>query len=200
VIRFDFSEWDRAAQRLGAAVEQIPFALSVALNDAANKTRQRLADETWARHVEVRNRGFARYAMRLEKRATKRNLRVDIIENPSLNGRGNLALHAVGGTKTARKGKLAIPLKGSVQRTGRGVRASQRPGALIARTPKRALRITDRGIFVGEGGKLRLKFSLEQQARQPADVPFARDFQSMMREELRSSLPAAVARAMKTRK
>lgn len=200
MITFDFREWDRAVQRLGADLDQVPFALSVALNDAAQKTRLRLADETWARHVQVRNRTFARYAMRIEKRATKGNLRIDIIENPTLNGRGNLGLHATGGTKRARKGKLAIPLKGSVTRTGRGVRANQRPAAIIARTPKRALRVTDRGIFVGQGGKLRLKYSLEQTAQQPADVPFARDFKTIMTEELRKALPAAVARAMKTRR
>ncbi|GJD59713.1 hypothetical protein [Methylobacterium dankookense] len=200
MIRFDFDEWDRAVRRLGASIEQVPFTLSVALNDATRKAADRLAADTWARHVEVRNRNFARYALRINQRANKRNLMTEIIENPALAGRGNFGMQATGGTKRARKGKLAIPLKGSVQRTARGVRANQRPAAVIARTPKRALRVTDRGILVGEKGRLRLKFSLEPQARQPAHVPMGRDFQSYMRDELRAALPAAIAKAMGTRR
>ena len=200
MLSFDFSTWERAARQLGADLEQVPFALSVALNDAVKATRLHLTDETWPQHVQVRNRGFARAALRVQQYANKRNLTVVLGENPDLQGRGNLGLQARGGTKQARRGKLAIPLPGTVVRTGRGVRASQRPAAIIARTPKRALRVTPRGILVGKNGRLELKYTLVQQARQPADVPLDADFAHYMERELRLSLPAAVARAMKTKR
>jgi hypothetical protein len=77
------------------------------------------------------------------------------------------------------------------------VRKSQRPHAVIVNTPKRALRITPRGIFVGKGGRL---YAFKASAAQPADVPFDREFREAMTAELRISFPASLARAMASRR
>src|SRR5262249_19073469 len=130
------------------------------------------------------------------KFSSKRDLTVELYDSL---GRAHLTLHAHGGVKGAQR-RLAIPPRGAVVRTAHGVEKGQRPRALIARTAKRALRITPQGIYVGKGGRLHLMYAFKQSARQPADVPFERDFAATMTRELRISFPAAVARAMRTRR
>lgn len=197
-LKFDVAEFEKRAVALDGAIDQVPFALSLALNKAATNARQVLISDTWPRHVTQRNSGFIRWALRTVF-ATKASLRVEIYDQ-SPDHRGHLELHAKGGVKTGKRGRLAIPPKGSVTRTGRGVRASQRPAAIIARTPKEALRITPRGIFVGEGGRLVLKYLFRQSVQQPADVPFDDAFRDAIREDVRTSFPAALMRAMRGRK
>jgi hypothetical protein len=194
-VKFDQAVFERKAKQLQGALDQVPFALSQALNAAVKNARQVLVLNTWPSHVTQRNASFIGRALRTEF-STKRNLRVEIYDDL---GRASLSLHADGGVKRAKK-RLAIPPGGTVTRTGRGVRKNQTPRSIIDRTPKRALRVTPQGIFVGKGGRLQLKYAFKQQARQPADVPFRDDFETTMRAELRVSFPAALARAMKSRR
>ena len=196
-LRFDFRDFKRAARRIGAFEKQIPFALANAMTTAAFKVKDSLISETWAEHVEVRNRNALRQALRIEK-ARKTNLRVAIVGSGPSAQRLNLVAHAEGGTKKPQGRRLAIAPAGTVKRGARGVPKGQRPAAIIAKTPKRALRITDRGIFVGEGGRLRLRYALKPSATIKADVPFKQDFARMMGAEVRRQFPIAMAKAMKT--
>ena len=196
-IQFELRDFERQTRQLGAAFDQIPFALSRALNDAAKTTRQHLIDDTWPQHVTVRSRGFLKWAL-LRTFATKSSLRVEIHDERA-QGRGHLLLHAKGGAKIARK-RLAIPPKGTVSRTASGVRKSQRPAAIIARTPKRSLRITAGGIFVGKGGRLVLKYLFRRSVNQPADVPFVSDFGDMMRRLAHQSFTKRMKEAMSSRR
>jgi hypothetical protein len=193
-VQFKMSEFERAAQGIGASIDQIPFAISVAMNRAAQLTRETLISETWPGHVTVRNRNFIRRALRT-KFATKRDLSVAIYDDL---GRAHLKEHADAGVKRAR-GRLAIPQPG-IRRTSRGVAASDRPKQLIAKTPKRALRITQKGIFVGVNGRLQLKYVFAGQAQIRKDVPFREDFARLMRQRTMEALPSAVERAMRTRR
>jgi hypothetical protein len=190
-LKLDVDTFIAKAKQIDGAISQLPFALAQSMNTAAFNTRAKLIGDTWPSHVQQRNRTFIRAALRVA-RANKNNLRVEIQD---VLGRGSLILHARGGTKAAR-GRLAIPPAGSVTRTARGVRASQKPAAIIAKTPKRALRITPRGIFVGQGGRLHLKYSFRPSASVSADVPFDEEFQRMMREEINRAFPLALAFAM----
>ena len=70
---------------------------------------------------------------------------------------------------------------------------------MIARTPKRALRITRKGIFVGENGRLKLKYVFAPAAQISKDVPFYEDFERVMRQEIAAAFPGAMKRAMQTR-
>jgi hypothetical protein len=196
-IKFDLTDFERQARRLDAARDQVPFALSLALNKAVTNARSVLVQDTWPQHVTQRNSGFIRWALHTVF-ATKQNLRVEVYDQTP-NQRAHLLLHARGGTKRARN-RLAIPPKGTVTRTAQGVRASQRPAAIIAATSKRALRITAGGIFIGIGGRLVLKYLFRHSAAQPADVPFDESFADTMMRDARASFPAAMHRAMATRR
>lgn len=191
-LQFDFKEFERAAERIGGAADQLPYAISVALNDAVKVTRQYLIDTTWPKGVTVRDPNFMRAALRMEF-ATKKNLSVSIYDTL---GRAHLAMHDKGGTKQA-AGRLAIPTS-RVNRSGRGVQASQRP-----RNLRRAV---VKGNFIfqavgrGKASKLMLMYKLQPSARIKADVPFTRDFTSVMQTEVRRAFVPAMQRAMATRK
>lgn len=200
MIHFDFTEWDRGARELGAAIDQVPFALSVALNDATFKGRTHLTDTVWPRYMEVRNRNFIRAALRVEK-STKRNLVAAVTTAGAPAGqRGEISKHVQGGTKSARKGILAIPsarIKG--RRGAKGMPANLKPGALA-----NSFRIGDeiyQRVKKGRGKtELRLMYTLKPAVPLKPRVPLDREFEAFMRRELRVSLPAAVARAMSSRK
>jgi len=196
MITFDFSDFLAKANELGAAADQVPYALSRSLNTAATNARRVLTDNTWPSAVEVHSRSFLTAALRVDY-STKSNLRVSIYD---VLHRANLAGHAYGDTKTPRGAHLAIPPKGLFARGASGIARGSRPRALIASTPKRALRVTDRGIFIGAGGRLHLQYAFASSAQQPADVRFEEDFKTAMLNDVRTSFPAAMAQAMATRK
>ena len=195
-LKFDFSDFERAARRLDAYANQVPFALARALNDSVDVARKELIDTTWAQHIKVRNPSFLRAALTTKgTRANKRSLRVELYDRL---GRGSLLQHAQGGTKLPRGTNLAIPATGTVRRGSRGVPKTQRPRAIVANTPKRALRITSKGIFVGQGGQLRLRYAFKTSARIKADVPFQADFNRVMRREIARNFGVRIEQAMKT--
>ena len=194
-LEIDCSAFERRAKELHGQIDQVPYALALAMNEAVKNTRQVLVRDTWPSHVQQRNASFINRALRTSF-ANKRTLRVEIYDSL---GRAHLKLHDAGGTKVA-KGRLAIPPEGAVKRGPSGVRKGQRPHAIIINTPKRALRVTSKGIFVGKGGRLHLMYAFKPSATINADVPFVTDFRDVMSIELRTSFPAAVARAMASRR
>lgn len=193
-VKCDFREFERMARQIGGAVDQVPFALAGAINDALFKTRGKLINETWPQSVTVRNNSFMRGALRIEK-ATKGNLRGEI-NSSGVGDRGHLALHAKGGVKQAR-GMLAVPTS-RVRRTGRGVIPSQKPRAL-----KRAVKkgnLIFQVVGRGKNERLELMYKLQPMARIKKDVPFVEDFRRSLLAEVRASFPAAMAKAMSTRR
>lgn len=193
-IKFDFSSFQKEAQALGAAANQIPYILANVLNTAAFAARKELIETTWPSSVQIHNPNFLRAALRVAT-ASKYDLHVEIVD---VLHRGNLGLHEFGGTKTPRVAHLAIPVSGKLVRGMRGIAKGQRPKQLIATTPKRALRILPSGIFIGEGGKLNLMYSFKTSVMQPKDVPFAQDFARVMVAKVNDALPRAVKFAMRT--
>ena len=194
MLTFDMRDFQRMARGLKAFESQVPFALSNAMTHAAFRTRELLITDTWPKAVDVRNRVFLRRSLRIMK-ARKTALRVAIFDD--LN-RDILLIHAKGGVKRPLKRGLAIPPGGTVSRGPRGVPKSERPKALLARTPKRALRVTSRGIFVGLGGRLHLRYAFKTEAQVKPDVPFLADFEHYMRREIRPAFVKSIRKAMKT--
>jgi hypothetical protein len=191
-LKLDLSSFERYAAGMRAAIDQVPFALSKAMNDAAFAARKHLIDDTWPKHVQQRNRNFLRAALRVEP-AKKTDLRVAIVDQL---GRGHLQLHAKGGVKQA-KGRLAVPSK-RVQRGPGGVRQSQRPRNLKRAVVKGNLIFQQEGR--GKSAKLRLMYALRQQAKIRKRVPFYEDFATVMRREILQRFPGAMAQAMRTRR
>jgi len=193
-VYFDLSDFERLTAKLQGAADQLPFALANAMSRAAFVLRDVMTDDVWPRHVETRNKRFLTAALRVEK-ATKRKLSVALFDSI---GRSNLLLHARGGTKQSKK-RLAIPPKGTVRRTAKGVVKSQKPRAIIDNTPWRALRVLPHGIFVGRGGRLHLVYAFKKLAHQKADVPFDHAWNTIYRSEVRKAFPKALELAMATR-
>jgi hypothetical protein len=198
-MKLDLDHWKAIADDLFASADQVPFALSQAMNTAAFETRTYLIEMTWPAHVEVRNPNFIRQLN--VDRANKGGLTV-VIHDRRTKGRAHLSLHDTGGTKGA-EGRLAIPPSGSeadAARGAKGVPRNLRPKAIIAATPSRALRITPQGIFIGRGGRLHMAYNFQPNAQQPADVPFGEDFVQVMGEAMERLFPAAIGNAMRSRR
>jgi hypothetical protein len=54
MLTFNVVQFERAAQMMGAAIDQVPFALANAMTTAAFKARDNLIQDMWPRYVEVR--------------------------------------------------------------------------------------------------------------------------------------------------
>lgn len=198
-LKIDIRDFERLAKEMGGFVDQIPFAMAGALNTAAFDARKRLIGETWPGAIEARNSSFLGAALRVE-RATKRDLTVAVSETGPAGGRANLVAHAESAVKRPRGRVLAIPPAGTVRRGAHGIPKGQKPRAIVASTPKRALRITKQGIFVGQGGRLHLRYAFETAAQIKADVPFYTDFDRFMAARLPGAFCDAMVKAMMTRK
>ena len=192
-LSIDATAFIEKAKKIEGGLRQLPFALSVTLNDAVFSTRRVLTEYTWPRHVNVRNKSFISASLRVEK-ATKHNLRVmiyDILE------RGKLYYHAKGGLVRPYSSRVfAIPIPGHVRRTARGIAQRDRPRNLELN--RRSVRVTKRGIFVGKKGRLQMIYSFKPAISQPKDVPFFEDFNYSMRNEIRTNFGRSFARALST--
>lgn len=214
-LKFDLTAFERRAKELGQAIDQVPFALSTAMNDAAKAAKQELIDDTWGRHIHVRNQRFAGWALRIIK-ADKHNLRIEI-NDEAAGGRGHMLAHAKGGRHVG-KGLTAVPSSQiAARRTSGGVPKALRPRN-IPNTFKRGFVIYQRlplrgrkkkrardsnGRFMNTGGRkfghLKLLYVLKPSTPFNPDVPFFEDFATVMRREIASRFPGAMKAAMRTR-
>lgn len=194
-VDFNIKDFDAAAKEINGLASELPYVIANLMNDGAFKTRQVLVSDTWPRHVQVRNASFIAAALRVEK-ANKSGLEVSIYD---IIGHGHLQAHAVGGTKRVSGPRIAIPDATNIRKGGRGVWKSMTPKAIIARTPKRALRITSQGIFVGRGGQLHRAYAFRPSVQIRASVPFYQDFKYIMNNTIRTGFKDAMNFAMKKR-
>ena len=191
-LSIDYSDVRRVMGNLRIAEDQIPYAMMRALNDATEITRKHLITHTWspAHGIKPRNASFIAASLTTRgARASKTSLATEIYDR--LN-RGNLMMHAKGGTRVGRGGSIAVPVSG-VPRGSRGV-----PERLRPRNLQNSVRIKDAIYTRNRKGKLQLMYVLKRQAKIPKRVPFFEDYQRVMRDTLGKTIPAAVARAMAT--
>jgi hypothetical protein len=202
-IKFDISDFERQAQRIGGALDQVPFALSQSLFEAATNTKNLLTQDTWPRHVHARNSSFLGWALGISS-PSKSNLVVEIYDR---RGFDFLKRLETGGIKQAKKGvNLAIPTS-NVRIGARGVAKGQRPrdlsNSFVANIKGRGPAIFQRTPGKGKKnkrGKLKLMYVLKPSVQIGAMVPFEEDFAESMRNELRTSFASAMSRAMKSRR
>ena len=110
---------------------QMPFAMSQALNDAAFAVRKDTIERVWPSSITQRNPAFMKAMLmpiRGDNRATKRRLRSIVQNHPT--GKRNkdyLQRLAVGGIKRPNGNNLAIPANDMPMRARGGVTARNRP-------------------------------------------------------------------------
>jgi hypothetical protein len=195
-VAFDFSDWEAQAKSIEGAVDQLPFAMALALNRSADVTRQFLIQSTWPQHVQQRNASFIAASLTTkDSRASKQSLAVEIYDKLD---RGNLQMHAKGGQRVPRGGSsLAVP-SSTIAKTSRGVPAALRPKAIPQDVAVR------KGDVLYARNKrthrLRLLYVLKHATKVPQAVPFYQDFAMSMQRELQRTMPMAVAKALATRK
>ena len=174
----------RSLDQLGR--KQLPFAFAKTLNQTMKAVGKYTVARTYPRAFDVRNKGFFKAAMftgDAVRWATKSNLRVSARDRFD---RGNLQLHATGGTKRARSGRMAIPSRYTkATRGARGVRKALRPRAVV-NTPKGFIdRDGPRDAIYqryGRGGKqVRLLYVLYRSARIPKRFRFYEDAERITR-------------------
>jgi hypothetical protein len=190
-LKFNFAEFEKKAQQMNAALGQVPYALSLTLNRAAENARQTLIERTWPSSVTVRNPTFMNAALRV-RRSTKTDLRIEVYDRL---GRANLAAHARGAVVRPKQARVfAVPMPGTVKRGAKGVYSKDRPRNL------KGSFTTVRGIFVRQHGQAKLIYVFKPSITVKKDVPFIDDFIEVMRNEMRTNFGPAMARAMATRK
>lgn len=196
-LKIDPTPFVNRTIEMNAAIDQLPYVFSRLLNDAAFAARRVLVEQTWPSHVMQRNKSFLSASLHVDK-ATKASLQVTVYDKLK---HGHLEQLARGGSvRPMRARRFAIPMPGMVRRTSQGVASHDRPAQVIARTPPKALRITPRGIFVAQGGKLRLMYALKPSVVIRATVPFYEDFEYTINAEMRTGFAKQMKAAMATRK
>lgn len=192
-IELDFTELEQAAIKIGAAADQVPYALSLAMNRAADVTRNLLITSTWPQHVQQRNNSFIAASLTTrDARASKGSLSVEIYDKLQ---RGNLVMQSKGGTRAPQGGSnLAVPAS-NINRTSRGVPTRLRPKNMPT-----AVRKGDVLYAKDKKGRLTLLYVLKPATTIPKRVPFYEDYANSMSRELVRTIPMAVEKAMATRK
>ena len=222
MVTFRVDGLDRLLKKLDGFERQIPFAMAVALNKAADVAREELP-QVWAQHITARNPNFLKAALTTRgRRATKANLRVELYDQ---HGRGNLGLHGLGGAAHGH-GALAIPTTSSgisKRRGAKGVPKGMQPRNLansFAKTGKsgdvviyqktgkyqkatkaahrKAARTGEPRPKGTDNRHLRLEYVTKSTNRVRADVPFHAEFARIMRREIPKQFSTAIKAAMKT--
>lgn len=181
---------------MGGALDQLPYAISQAMNASLGFAKTYIEEITWPSAVEVRNPRFIKQVWRREF-ATRHKLRAVLYDRL---GRVNLKLLAKGGTKRPRTGgSLAIPeAKVRARRGSKGVPKNLRPGNL-----GRSFRDGDviyQEIGRGKKRRLRLMYVIKPTANVRAMVPLEIDFANAFIRSLSVAFPMAVRKAMATRR
>src|ERR1019366_6859042 len=110
-----------------------------------------------------------------------------------------------GGTKLSRNNRIAVPVAQNVRIGTHGVVKAQRPKNLtdpfVADLHGKGPALWKRTKGKGKHAKkLKMMYVLKQSVPIKRMVPFLDDFRVSMGNEMRTSFPAAMARAMKSRK
>lgn len=107
--------------------DQLPFATAGALTATAFIVRNTVVHDEYPRAFNVRNKGLAGRAFRVEK-AKKKRLRARVYDSLK---KDFLSMQESGGTKRPSGNTIAVPTD-NIRLTGRGVNKGRRPRALLS--------------------------------------------------------------------
>ena len=185
--------------------KQLPFAFSKTLNDTMFAVRKHVVEKTYPRSFDVRDLKFFTASMVVDESNHRTAAGLSVTLRDKL-GRGNLQLHATGGTKTGRAGRLAIPSRYTKERRGtRGVRKPLRPREVVQK-PKgffaeRFSGGSKAAIFqrYGRGAKkLRLLYTVQRSAKIRKRFRFYEDAQRITKQVSQKLFKKNFAHAVKT--
>ena len=207
-LSLDMRDFERAARDFGAILDQVPFALAGAMNDALDDAYAELTTRTWPESITARNPSFIRAALTTRgNRATKGNLRVAIEDKL---GRASLSLHAEGGEKLPKGKALAVPsarIAGARGRSGvpKGLRPRAIPNSFVKGNAiyQRIGKYEKAGPGKGKGydGRgLVLMYTLAPEAAIRPDVPFEPDFERAFRSGIERAFGPRLQAAMAKRR
>ncbi len=197
----------RATKRLtGIQKKQIPIATASAINSTLFEARKHVVERTAPAAFEVRNKGFMTAALRVET-ASKSRLTGALFDHL---GRASLALHARGGTKRPRGGRLAIPAKfvaGERTKTGK-IPKRLKPAQLLTAPGPRGRKAFVATFQNGQQAIVRRKtkkrspldvlYLFERSARIRKTFRFFEDAAKVSRRSLPRQFSTAFRRAMAT--
>lgn len=191
VVKSNVREFRRFLKRYQR--RELPFALSQALTATAFDVRRQVVEKTFPGAFELRNKGFARGIMRVDK-ARKRDPNAQVYDRREL---PYLVMQETGGIKRPRSGShIAVPQQ--ARRGARGVVKRDRPRVVLA-SPKGFK--TPNAIFrrKGRGGKiLELLHLLVSQARIRPRLPFGRDAERVALRRFDRHLQRSLIKALRT--
>ncbi len=172
-LSFNLSDFRRTAVQIARFNrDQLPYALSKTINGALFDARKKVVEETLANAFTMRNKRFPSAAMRVEK-ASKRNLSGSLYDR--LN-HASLGLHASGGMKKPKSGRIAIPTA-RIKRTTRGV---------------------SKRIYKGEGGQLVKLYTFARREKIKKTFSFSQDFEATVRGSFDQNFAKNFRHALKT--
>lgn len=187
---------------------QLPFAMSQALNDAAFAVRKDTIERVWPTSITQRNPAFMKAMLmpiRGDNRATKRRLRSIVQNHPT--GKRNkdyLQRLAVGGIKTANGRSLAIPAEDMPIRVRGGVSSRNRPRNLLdrpkafrqmvggqemilERRTKKRYPLKRLYLLEQQPAKVDQQFDFYQEAERTGRVAFAQNFRKRFAQAKRTA-------------
>lgn len=196
-LEFDFSQMARKAKELGASIKQVPFALSVALNDVAGEAKQ--AEDLGLMTSFDRPTPFTRRAIG-RTYANKKNLHVEVFVK-DIQAK-YLKYGVEGGTRRAAGRKIPVPGKrmrlnqyGNMTRGAVG-KAAGRANTFVGRPSGRAdLPV---GIWQRSKSGLKLLVLFTPQADYDERFDFYGIFENTIVEVLPDAIAAGFHRAMST--
>ena len=200
-FRSNYKKLSRSLDETGR--RQLPFAFSKTLNQTMKAVGKYTVARTYPRSFDVRNKAFFKASMftgDAVRWSTKTRLKVSARDRFD---RGNLQLHAKGGTKRARSGRIAITSRFVKAKRGiKGVGKNLRPRAVVD-TPKGFIdrRGSRDAIYqrYGRGGsKVRLLYVLQPTARLAKRFRFYEDATMITRKVMPKLFRRNFSQAIKT--
>jgi hypothetical protein len=111
--------------------DQVPFALSGALTSTAFEVVDHVRGPVWSNAFDVKNTALPKYAFKVLKKATKRDLNADLGNAPKFEDYKWFEDQSDGGVKTPRGRNIAIPVDpAAVRKSGGAVAKRMKPANL----------------------------------------------------------------------
>lgn len=180
--------------------EQVPFAVSVALNNTAFEIVEHVRGPVWNNAFDVKNTVLPKYAFKVNKKSNKRDLVADVGNAPKFQDYKWFTDQAEGGIKTPRRRNIAVPVDpGAVRKAGGAVAKGMKP-ANLKRSYIRQAGANKKLVFEVKGrGKSQtsiLRYVLQTTAMIAPTFPFHQESHSKAVAVFSGHFDAAMDRAV----